>query len=501
MRTKFAIALAVAVVCVTTAWAGWDPEARITGDNSTARSFCLNYGHSVVFGPDGVGHLVWDSPGVGCNRYNQPGGWTPDYQISQSGGDPCVALDADGTTIHVMWDDADVCYRKCTRGVDGNDEWGPVVHVSAHADWPVMASVPNDPSHLVACWARGFTLPRNKSSSAIAFVECVNGVWSTELRLDSAASVSRHFPTIAVAPNGDVFIAYIATDDNPSGRQVYVKTRHDGAWQTTVDVTPGLSPNWIAGAAVEADPYTGNPHVVFSCRIVKKISKKVSDTTWAVYHTYRNSQGVWQTPELVSVPQHLGYDLAFSHGATMAFANDGTANAVWSERYPATSHGVKYSYCPAEGGTWSSPGWLTSDTSASYQDRSPFVAVDEYGSAVRVVWCRVYSGLHIEVWGRNGTLSGGGGMGRLAALPQSGIELFPNPARAGRVTVQYALPHAGQAIVTLLDVSGRAVRTQEVAAGIRGTFAIDLRALNAGVYVMKLDAGATSLTRKVVLTE
>jgi hypothetical protein len=86
------------------------------------------------------------------------------------------------------------------------------------------------------------------------------------------------------------------------------------------------------------------------------------------------------------------------------------------------------------------------------------------------------------------------------AISQSGIELFPNPAKAGRVTVQYSLPRAEPLRVTLLDVSGRAVRTQEVSTSDRsGSFSIDASGLRAGVYIVKLESGTGSLTRKFVI--
>jgi hypothetical protein len=53
--------------------------------------------------------------------------------------------------------------------------------------------------------------------------------------------------------------------------------------------------------------------------------------------------------------------------------------------------------------------------------------------------------------------------------------------------------------VTLLDVSGRAVWTQEVAASDRGSAAIDVSGLNAGVYVVKLESGSASQIRKLVI--
>ncbi|MBM3332943.1 hypothetical protein FJY68_14045 [candidate division WOR-3 bacterium] len=60
MRSRFAIALAIAAVCVTTAWAGWTSDALVTGSQNVLRTLNGdNSAHKVVFGTDGVGHLVW----------------------------------------------------------------------------------------------------------------------------------------------------------------------------------------------------------------------------------------------------------------------------------------------------------------------------------------------------------------------------------------------------------------------------------------------------------
>jgi hypothetical protein len=344
-------------------------------------------------------------------------------------------------------------------------------------------------------------ISRRVGYNAIGFIECVGGVWTAVKGLDSAP-VMRRGPSIAVAPNGDVFIAYFASDDNSSGRQVYVKTRHNGVWGATVDVTPGFGSDQCAFPAIEVNPSTGNPHVVFSWMRITKISKKVSDTAYAVYHTYRNSQGVWLTPELISTPHHgIGYAFP-ENDPTMAFLNDGAAYVVWCEPFPATSHGNKYRYYSGEGGAWSAPAWLTSDTSASYRDENPHVVVDEAAKTVHVFWTRLYppKGADTEIWWRSNTLGSGGGQAQPTALSQSRIELFPNPAKAGRVTVQYSLPRAEPVRLTLLDVSGRAVKTQEVTAAERsGSFSIDASGLTAGVYVARLVAGDLTVSKSLVV--
>jgi len=266
-------------------------------------------------------------------------------------------------------------------------------------------------------------------------------------------------------------------------------------------VTPGRGSDFCSMSVIEASPYTDNPHVAFSWRITRQISKKVTDISYRVGHTYRNSQGVWQPLDSISTPRHNQGPYTSSFNPAMAFASDGAAYTAWREHYPLTSSGIMYSYCPAEGGPWTRPAWLSSDTSGTYQDAIPSVAVDEWAGLVHVAWKRGYSGEAKEIWWRSGDLGGDGPQAQPVALPQSRVELFPNPATAGRVTVRYALPHAGPMTVTLLDVSGRAVRRSafDARSSRVGSFALDASGLHAGVYILRLESGTTSLTQKLVI--
>jgi hypothetical protein len=325
------------------------------------------------------------------------------------------------------------------------------------------------------------------------FREYVNGIWTAVVRLDSSDGPSDH-AHIAAAPNGDVFVAYPGYEDGTTGTQILVKTRHNGVWGQPVNVTKSFSSVRVWRYTIEVNPVTGNPHVVFE-RWTEVPNGEGLDTVGAVCHSYRNASGAWlTTPEVISEP----HTLLRAHLPSMAFVSNGAAYVAWYDTVlvPTVSCGNMYSYCSSEGGTWSTPEWLT-----SYPSGSPSLAVEEARSAVHLFWDRHVGDYHDQIWWKSNYLGGGGGgMAQPVALSQSGIELLPNPAKAGRVTVHYALPHAGPMTVTLLDVSGRAVRTQEVAATNRsGSFSIDVKSLNAGVYVMKLESGSSSLTRKLVI--
>jgi|GEM_PF-2609984 len=77
--------------------------------------------------------------------------------------------------------------------------------------------------------------------------------------------------------------------------------------------------------------------------------------------------------------------------------------------------------------------------------------------------------------------------------------IAPNPLSGGLATVRYSLPKAGLATLYVYDVTGRTVLTQTLAAGRTGTAGLDLRKLDAGVYLVKVAAEGFSTTQKLVV--
>jgi len=81
----------------------------------------------------------------------------------------------------------------------------------------------------------------------------------------------------------------------------------------------------------------------------------------------------------------------------------------------------------------------------------------------------------------------------------SSFAIAPNPLAGGFATVRYSLPKAGLAELRVFDVTGRAVLSQTLAAGRTGTASLDLRKLEAGVYLVKVTADGFSTTQKLVV--
>jgi len=77
--------------------------------------------------------------------------------------------------------------------------------------------------------------------------------------------------------------------------------------------------------------------------------------------------------------------------------------------------------------------------------------------------------------------------------------IAPNPLSGGLATLRYSLPKAGLATLRVFDVTGRAVLEQVLAAGLTGTATLDLRKLEAGVYLVKVTTDGFSTTQKLVV--
>ena len=75
--------------------------------------------------------------------------------------------------------------------------------------------------------------------------------------------------------------------------------------------------------------------------------------------------------------------------------------------------------------------------------------------------------------------------------------VYPNPAH-GRATVQLpGIPGTHTATLTVLDALGRAIRTQTAATNARSE--LDLTGLPAGLYAVRVQAGGSSATRRLVV--
>ncbi|MCC6348471.1 MAG: T9SS type A sorting domain-containing protein [Candidatus Eisenbacteria bacterium] len=80
----------------------------------------------------------------------------------------------------------------------------------------------------------------------------------------------------------------------------------------------------------------------------------------------------------------------------------------------------------------------------------------------------------------------------------------PNPARGGRLNVEFALPSAAPAVLELMDLAGRQVSRTPVGALGAGRHVVDLSrggAVPAGIYFLRLRQGDLEATRRTVVLD
>ena len=84
-------------------------------------------------------------------------------------------------------------------------------------------------------------------------------------------------------------------------------------------------------------------------------------------------------------------------------------------------------------------------------------------------------------------------------LTAGALRISPNPLAGGFATLRYSLPKAGLASLRIYDVTGRTVLSRTLLAARTGTAGLDLRKLDAGVYLVKVTTEGFSTTQKLVV--
>jgi len=92
-----------------------------------------------------------------------------------------------------------------------------------------------------------------------------------------------------------------------------------------------------------------------------------------------------------------------------------------------------------------------------------------------------------------------GVMASPSSISELRFAIAPNPTAGGFTTLRYSLPKPGPVTLTVFDVAGRSVFRQSAICNLQSSMALDLRGLSAGVYLVRLDAGGQSASRKLIV--
>ncbi len=191
--------------------------------------------------------------------------------------------------------------------------------------------------------------------------------WSGAQVLESNLLFNSRYPTVAVGPTGDAFVAW----KRDSGG-VY------DAWAKSLNASTGWQPE---GTIESVDGDVGNPQVAVSANGSFMVA-------WDQVSPGNGDCGVyvrkWIPGSNMTSALRLNDPSAFGYGPAVAMDQSGNACVAWTE-FVGTYTEIKASRFTAATGTWSAPQVLSTAGALPAQALWPVIAMDPTGNTA-VVW-------------------------------------------------------------------------------------------------------------------
>jgi len=272
---------------------------------------------------------------------------------------PHVALDAHGDAVAVWarWTEHGGSIEAAFRPAGGT--WQAPVTLSTEgtsAQWPSVAF--DAQGNAIALWEFS---GGGSSGVAAAVRSASDGAWESSVRLSPEGQLASS-PELAVNPAGDAMAVW--THPIGSGNSVIeaaTRIGHQGAWQPAVD----LAAEGQAEAPQIALDSEGKAIAVWQDRSTGYIEAALGSA----------QSDIWLAPTPVSTAGARSVD------SRVAIDPQGDAIAIWTRQLP-TSYVVEAAVRPVTTGTWQPPASLSP---AGETATEPEVAVDASGDAV-VIW-------------------------------------------------------------------------------------------------------------------
>ncbi len=487
-------------------------------------------GPAIAVSPDGVIHVVWNgdesqksvwyshSTDGGLTfslavRINDAVAYPPSFSVYQ----PDIAVDRDGA-IDIVWFD----YRAWTsdfdfgaridcyfdRSTDGGTTWGTDVLASGGGSgtypWhfqPCLAADPRNGDLYVSFTDYDRYLPDGDPSD-VSVVRSIDGgaTFAPKVRADGlpdSVHVAQGFASIAVAPTGDVVVAF--EDARGTSRDIRLAHSSDGAGSFDSDVLVNSDTTGVQQQPTVVADWHGNLHVAWldwSADADPSTAPFLDDIRYA-----RAPAGGTAFGAAVRVTDvAMNADAAFDWPPRLAVDRLGHVHVTWFDRRSDTTF-CYVDRSTNDGASFGADQVLTSDRSNVSHALPRIALLGDDDPCMTWMDRRNPGGLFDVFFTRRLDVAAVGDPDtpigtRLASLP--------NPS-AGATQVRFALASAGRARLEVRDLAGRLVRTladQSLSAGLH-TVSWDGadaqgRRVPAGAYWIRLDAGATHDVRKAV---
>lgn len=179
-------------------------------------------------------------------------------------------------------------------------------------------------------------------------------------------------------------------------------------------------------------------------------------------------------------------------------AAGGNAYLTWyGDRDKYWSVDIYYKQSGPNGVYWGNTYRLTYN---GYNDFDELPAIAVAGDTVHVVWDRMANGTRSLYYIRKG-IGQQGSVSERRGMPigDRRITIAPNPVTTGFATVRFSgsPSFVHRSSLSLYDASGRCV--QSAICNLKSGMRLDLRSMPAGIYLLKVDAGLTQRSTKLVV--
>jgi N-acetylneuraminic acid mutarotase len=263
-----------------------------------------------------------------------------------------------------------------------------------------------------------------------------------------------------------------------------------GTWTTLRDAPTGAKEKWGRGSWLVYD----GDHTLYA-------HKSKRHELWM----YDINTGTWDPRQRTGLPLYVKYGTRLRRKKS----KDGGSAGWFDDHILALKGGNTqefYCYVP-EADTW-----LQLDTIPAYGTTGRRKRVKHGGDLVAYAPGRTFYALKgnktNEFWRfrlseEGGEMSVPSGRSNVMSGPAPDrtprLAISSNPASGEQVIIRYSLRQNGPASIMLVDVTGRVMYRQSSLQGTAGSISVPLSNLSPGIYLVRLEAGSQSATRKLVV--
>ena len=302
--TKGAVALSLFIVagllifyadeCL--AEAGWQEEIRLTNDPADAIT-SPNNGKYILVDKDGAVHIVWaDERDRNLEIYHKTrknGIWSPDERLTNAPDDskrPILALDAFGR-VHLIWNDRRVGNKEIYHRIWNGSSWGPEERITFTEGDSFGPSVAVDSLTLHLVYMEVID-----GYQQIVYRTYDGTQWSEPVPLTDIHTGKRMVPSIDIAPDKSLHVAWWDTREYPPGNEngkIYYR-EWKGSWLSEECISDTSCNAMRPSLAVDD---SGFVHVAWINEV---------DSYDQIYYRMKDSDG-WETAEAMTSGKYTHY--------------------------------------------------------------------------------------------------------------------------------------------------------------------------------------------------